>query len=63
MGYFRIRQDKLPLAEPLEREEETMFHIIQAFPGAVGWSPIPEIREAQRSLLAKELVEYIKGGE
>ena len=58
MGYFRIRQDKLPLKEPLERKEETMFHIIQAFPGVIDWSPVAEIREAQRSLLVKGVVEY-----
>ena len=60
MGYFRIREDKLPLREPLEREEETMFHLIQMFPDAIDWSPEHSIREAQRSLLAKEVIEYVK---
>ena len=60
MSYFRIRQDKLPLTEPLERKEETMFYLIQMFPDAIDWSSEPSIREAQRSLLAKELVEYVK---
>ena len=60
MGYFRIRPDKLPLTEPLERGEETMFHLIQMFPGTIGWSPVSEIRKAQRSLQAKEIIEYIK---
>jgi len=58
MGYFRIKEDKLPLGEPLTRKEEIMFYIIQSSPGVVDWSPEPSIRETQRSLLAKEIIEY-----
>ena len=60
MGYFKIKQDKLPLREPLQRKEETMFYLIRAFPDTIDWSSEATIREAQRSLLAKELVEYVK---
>ena len=60
MSYFRIRQDKLPLAIPLDRKEETMFHLIQMFPDAIDWSPEATIREAQQSLVVKGVIEYVK---